>query len=106
MSETKEKYLTELQIKQLQIIDHYGINHQFKKLAEECAELIQAILKDADPFRADIVCEMADVVNIINQIKLKDEIVAEGIDNIELYKVDRELKRIISSKEAWKLAQD
>lgn len=106
MSEREQKYLTELQTKQLQIIDHYGIDHQFKKLAEECAELIQAILKDADPFRTDIVYEIADVVNIINQIKLKDEIMAEGIDVVELYKVNRELKRIISNKEAWKLAQD
>ena len=80
--------------KQLKIINHYGLEHQLKKLAEECAELIQAILKDVDPFRADIVCEMADVVNIINQIRLKDDLIDAGIEKIVEYKVDRELERI------------
>ena len=107
MSETENKYLTELQNKQLLVINHYGVNHQLIKLAEECAELIQAILKDADPFRADIVCEMADVINIINQIRLKDKIMDEGIKAVEKYKVDREINRLrLPLVEAWKLAQD
>lgn len=94
MSGIEEVYLTGIQIKQLSIIDHYGLEHQLRKLAEECAELIQAILKDKDPFRADIVCEMADVVNLIEQIQLKDELINEGVESIKLYKVNRELDRI------------
>ena len=47
--QTNEKCLTELEVKQLSIINHYGIDHQLIKLAEECAELIQAILKNGDP---------------------------------------------------------
>lgn len=105
--ETNEKYLTELEIKQLSIINHYGMDHQLIKLAEECAELIQAILKNEDPFKAKIFNEMADVVNVINQIRLKDKTMDEGIEMIEKYKIDREIDRLgIGPIEVWKLAQD
>ena len=35
--------LTEIQKKQIKIMDHYGEDRQLEKLVEECAELIKAI---------------------------------------------------------------
>lgn len=93
--------------KQLFIIKYHGTEHQLKKLAEECAELIQAILKNEDPFQVRIIDEMADVLNLIEQIQLQAEFIREGVNVIKEHKVNREIKRInIDSKEAWKFALD
>ena len=57
--------------------------------------------------RASILNEMADVVNVINQIRLQDKTMDDGIEMIEKYKVDREINRLgFRTVEAWKLAQD
>ena len=88
------KFDIEIQEKQLEIINHYGLEHQLRKLAEECAELIQAILKNEDLFKAKIIDEMADVENLIEQIKLKDSFIESGINAVKEYKVNREIGRI------------
>lgn len=100
--ETQEKYLTEIENKQLKIINHYGIDHQYDRLIEECSELIQAICKykrfdilqsDIDT-TAKIMEEMADVLNVIEQIKLKDPFIKTGVNRVKEYKINRETGRI------------
>lgn len=102
--ESIEKYKvdTDLKGKQLSIINHYGIGKQLDQLVEECSELIQAICKYKrfDILQSDILCtagivaEMADVLNLIEQIQLKDPFIKEGGSKVKEYKVDRELDRI------------
>lgn len=104
MSETKGNYLTELEQKQLQIINHYGIDKQYDQLIEECSELIQAICKYKrdDLLQSDnnivttanIIEEMADIENLIEQIKLKDKFIGVGVVKVKEHKVNRELERI------------
>ena len=102
MSETQENYLTDIEIKQLEIIDHYGIDKQYDQLIEECSELIKAICKykrddilqsDIIP-TANIIEEIADVENLIEQLKLKDKLIAAGVVSIKEHKVNREIDRI------------
>lgn len=100
--ETQEQYLTELETKQLQIINHYGFENQLNQLIEECAELIHAIAKlkrygfteDSIGIAYSLVGELADVKNLIEQLELKNKTIAEGIGKMKGYKVDRELDRI------------
>lgn len=97
-----EKHLNEIQTKQLQIINYYGFENQLNQLIEECGELIVAIAKlkrygfteDSVACAYTLVGELADVKNIIEQLELKNKIVAEGIGRTKEYKVDRELDRI------------
>lgn len=77
-----------------QIICRYGYNHQRKKLAEECAELILAIAKDTADM--NFIEEMADVSVVIDQIvnhfpKFKAE-----FERIKEYKINRTISRINS----------
>ena len=100
--EKEELYLTETENKQLQLINHYGIENQLNQLIEESAELVQAICKwkrdnkseNCIGFLDNLVEELADVLNLIEQIKLSDAYLEDGINKIKDYKVNRELKRI------------
>lgn len=102
MSEKQETYLTDIQTKQLSIINHYGFENQLNQLTEECGELIVAIAKlkrygftdDSIGVAYSLVGELADVKNLIEQLELKNKIVAEGISRMKEYKVGRELDRI------------
>lgn len=98
--------MTELEQKQKAIIDHYGADKQLDMLVEECAELIQAIQKykrykdipgDGEAFD-NLIEEIADVENIIEQIKLLkiyDPVMARAdIEGIKAKKVRRQLERI------------
>lgn len=75
--------------KQLEIITHYGDNHQLDKLIEECSELIQAVCKwkqnyktdDAIDYLTDLLAEIADVENIIDQYKLMDNYINQEVEN-------------------------
>ena len=100
--EKQEIYLTELENKQLKIINYYGSDNQIDILLEESAELVQAICKWKRYYKSEnsidslglLIEEMADVKNIIQQLELNNEFIKEGIErNIE-YKIDRELDRI------------
>lgn len=96
--EEKGEYLTELERKQLKIIDHYGADWQLDRLVEECAELIQAIMKARKLpegfISADVIQEIADVENLIRQLKLKHKNLKTAINIIIERKVDRQLERI------------
>ena len=92
----------------LKIIKHYGINHQQRKLEEEVFELQEAIttheLKQSVEYdiplteivgtKEHIAEELADVMVILEQIKLYYEISSEQITKIFWSKVERQLGRI------------
>lgn len=65
-------------MKELDIINHYGINHQQRKLQEEVSELIEAIIQyemakklnlPLDKYRKHVVEEHTDVTLLMNQIR-------------------------------------
>lgn len=96
--EIEEKYLNELQEKQLAIIEHYGLEEQLNRLIEECGELVQAICKwkrypDTNKLLA-LIEELADVKNLIEQVELDSDYIEDGITRIKEYKINRELDRI------------
>lgn len=96
--EEKEEYLTELERKQLKIIDHYGADWQLDRLVEECSELIKVIMKvkrESSYFICDdMIQEVADVKNLIRQLELKHEYFKDSINFMIEQKVDRQLERI------------
>lgn len=100
--EDEEKYLTGIQEKQKTIMGHYGLNKQLNQLVEECAELIVAIQKQqrydfstvSDTISDGVIEEMADVKNLIEQLELYRNHIAERVKTMIERKVDRELGRI------------
>lgn len=95
-----------LKEKQLAIIQHYGTEKQLDLLIEECGELIQAICKFKRSKQTDkgfelnynLVEEMADVENVIEQIKLLIPGAARLIETIKDNKVNRQLHRIMQKE--------
>ncbi len=85
--------LTEIQKKQIKIMDHYGEDRQLEKLVEECAELIKAIMK-SKTIDDNVVEEMADVKNLLEQFELTQICLIDTIESVIESKVDRELERI------------
>lgn len=97
-----------IQNNQLNILKYYGADNQLDKLIQECAELVVAItkfresggqrlsIKKDKPTKElnNLISEMADVENLIEQIKLDYDLVDDGVRRIKKYKVDRELGRI------------
>jgi len=96
-----------LEDKQIEIIRYYGPEKQLRQLTEECGELIVAIakfqrsgqrlnIKHKVPSQllTDLISELADVENLIEQIKLDYDLVREGVHKIKEFKVNRELDRI------------
>lgn len=73
-----------------QIADHYGLKGQTDKCKEELHELIEA-LDGGDPHIAE---EIADVEIMIAQIKYLRNIPNENVNEVKLYKIQRQLKRI------------
>lgn len=90
--------------KLLKIINHYGVNHQQRKLAEEVFELQEAIIEyECEEFKTTeneehlIKCiseEIADVMVLLNQFAFYYDIKLEDINNMMSYKVNRQLERI------------
>lgn len=89
------------------ILEHFGIRNQMKKLNEECFELLEAIDnyedsklygeesdKHLDVFRDHIVEEMADMLTLLTQFIVKYNVIAPEIDNIMDLKLERTEKRI------------
>ena len=92
--------LTEVQRKQIRIMDHYGEDRQLEKLVEECAELIKAVMK-SKTIDDNVVEEMADVKNLLEQFELTQIRLGETIAFIVKTKVDRELERIKTYRKKW-----
>ena len=91
----------------LKIIDHYGINHQQRKLAEEVFELNEAIIqyevaygdmcyteKAMEGQRQHIAEELADVMVLLRQFQAYYNIEAEQLGTIMYNKIQRTLKRM------------
>lgn len=75
-----------------QIINHYGYEHQLKKLIEELRELEEVILYhryDEEHIKE----EMADVLNLIEQISVFQGWV-DDVNEIKEFKISRQLDRI------------
>lgn len=99
--------------KLLNTINHYGVNHQQRKLAEEHFELQEAIHdiehfdnmypddirnltleKNREAFVKHVTEEIADVMVLLNQFAFYYDIKMEDINNMMSYKVNRQLERI------------
>ena len=93
----------------LKIINHYGINNQQRKLAEEVFELQEAImeLQHYEEYACDfdyqttlkkqkehITEELADVMVILEQFKKYYNIPDDEIEKIKEFKVKRQMERI------------
>ena len=96
--------------KLLQIINHYSVSNQQRKLAEEVFELQEAIFhyeNDECNYydevlknnKKHITEELADVMVMLMQFKEYYNIDGKEIMNIIEYKVDRQLSRIAKEKE-------
>lgn len=105
-SELKTSYE---KIKEIQ--SHYGRDVQIDKCAEECGELIQALMKirnvdEDDPayeMKLDsLLEELADVQIIISEICLslgEEEIISKKISDMVDYKLNRQIRRIRNEEE-------
>ena len=93
---------TEMKSKLQYIVDTYGTANQVDKAIEECSELTKALLKHrqkpGEEAREAIIDEIADVENMLNQLKIIYNCSAAVADRLD-YKVDRQIERI---KEGWR----
>ena len=94
--------------KLLKIINHYGVNHQQRKLQEEVFELQEAIitneliksveyeipLTEIVGTKELITEELADVMVLLEQIKLYFGITSREVTEIFWSNVDRQIGRI------------
>ena len=89
----------------LKIINHYGINHQQRKLQEEVFELQEAIIdykyvevykgSPAEKYHKEHIAEeIADVLNLLEQFRLYYDISLNDVKNIGKSKINRQLERI------------
>lgn len=82
----------------LTIADHYGLEHQLGKAAEELAELTGELLKyrerKDDESMQRVIKEIADVEIMLTQIKYLLGISQEWIDGVKAEKIKRQLGRI------------
>lgn len=79
-----------------QIINHYGLTNQLKKLSEEVYELQEAILldiNDEESFK-HILEERADVEVLLRQIDLYFDINYSDFTGEMVKKVNRQIERI------------
>ena len=91
---------------ELEIINHYGINHQQRKLEEEVFELQEAIIKyesvkddvsyarELIQLRGNIIEELADVHLLLNQIQEYYKIQDEEVLGVYVGKLERTLVRM------------
>ena len=87
--------------KLLKIVQHYGIEHQQRKLEEEVFELQQAITncewassEYGRCSKSNIIEELADTQVMLKQFQYYYEITDDEIEEIMQFKVDRQLERI------------
>lgn len=89
----------------LKIINHYGVNHQQRKLQEEVFELQEAIFEyEHDEYKyypevektlkEHITEELGDVMFMLKQFQEHYEITDEDIEKVMVFKGKRQLGRI------------
>ena len=98
--------------KLLKIINHYGVNNQQRKLAEEVFELQEAIinyelkasveyeipLTEIIGSKEHIAEEMADCMVLLSQFKEHYGISEKELQEVAKYKINRQLERIQKAK--------
>ena len=94
--------------KAIEVIEHYGVNHQQRKLSEEVFELQEAIsihemkasieyeipLTELIGTREHIIEELGDVRFMLLQFQCKYNIKDEEIEEVMCYKGNRQSERI------------
>lgn len=90
------------------IADYYGCDNQTNKTIEECAEVIQALVKlkyseemyedEYDIARKNVIEEMADVQIMLKQMLYLLDCEKE-VEKVMEYKINRQLGRIRKEKE-------
>ena len=90
--------MTEQEIEQniQKIADYYGLDNQLNKTIEECAELIQALVKLES--RENTIEEIADVQIMLKQMLYLLDCEKE-MEKVMEYKINRQLERIKQAKE-------
>lgn len=81
----------------LAIITHYGVLEQLKYLQSEVFELNEAVITNqysCTKSVCDIAEEIADVLVMLNQLKIYHEIPDDKIEEIMKLKIERQLVRI------------
>lgn len=90
----------------LQIIQHYGINHQQRKFQEEVFELNEVIIKERELYsnggtlsyhnelKQHITEEIADVMVMLKQFQYYYEISDKEIEEVMQSKINRQIERI------------
>lgn len=76
----------------LEIIKHYGVPNQRRKLMEEVYELEEALIEAT--YTSHIAEEIADVLVLLRQFQYYYNISTQEIEKQVDYKVDRQLKRM------------
>lgn len=87
----------------LGIINNYGYRNQLRKLNEECYELMESIRDYEDPgarfaLKKHIIEELADVTVMLKQFQAYYGITDEEIEEVMLYKIERQKKRMEDEK--------
>ena len=88
----------------IKIASHYGLERQRIKIIEELSELTTEIAKtntlmmidepvEAESRREYVICEMADVKNMIEQMMFLMNC-ADEVKGVQDYKIKRQLRRI------------
>lgn len=94
----------------IEAVEYYGIENQQKKLAEEVLELqlavneLEPVLnsrhgKDIVKLKEHVAEEIADVLNLVEQIRLHCRIAAGHVNNYRAFKATRQHCRIVEAKE-------
>ena len=85
--------MTEQEIEQniQKIADYYGLDNQLNKTIEECAELIQALVKLES--RENTIEEIADVQIMLKQMLYLLDCEKE-VEKVMEYKINRQLERM------------
>ena len=78
------------------LFDYYGLDNQLNKTIEECAELIQALVKLES--RENTIEEIADVQIMLKQMLYLLDCEKE-VEKVMEYKINRQLERIKQAKE-------
>lgn len=78
-------------MKEIEIINYYGLKNQIRKFNEESYELIEALFEND---KDHIIEEIADCLVLINQFKAYYEIKDKDIQKVYDYKLARQERRI------------
>lgn len=87
--------------KLLKIVNHYGLLEQLKYFQSEVFELNEAVILEqyGEDTKEHITEEIADVLVMLEQIRLYYNIFLDDIEKIMTFKINRQLNRIEKEEE-------